>query len=386
MDNSKRYRIALVLYTHGLDYDDRIRKEMLSVKAMYPNVDFMIYAVEPKNREEKGVTSYGVPFRIPYLKTRDKYPSASHTLAKALDFYKSVKKDLQEYDAIWCADIETFPFVLLSRGKPILWDHHELPLFFVSNPLKKLLFKYLERKVKVMIHANQARLDYLTSHGMINHPEKQYILRNYPQFNEIDSEYDETYHSFTTWLNDNKCVYLQGVVDEKRADVESIEAVLSVSGLKAVVVGKTRPELKDILLKKHSENELEERLFFTGRIKQLKTPQYIRKCFMSLAFYKNVSPNNWYCEPNRLFQNLINGNPVVVGNNPPMKELVEKYGVGVCASTDGSDVEAIISAIRQVIMDYDRIKQNIVINEKQWLWNQQDIVLGEIIKKLLSDK
>ncbi len=384
MDKVRQYKIALVLYTHGLDYDDRIRKEMLSVMALYPNVSFKIFAVEPENREEGGVTSYGVPYRIPYLKTRDMYPSASHTLAKAIDFYKSIKKELKEFDAVWCADIETFLFVLLVSGKPILWDHHELPLFFVNNPLKKPLFKFLERKVKVMIHANQARLDYLTAQGMINHPEKQYILRNYPQFNEIDSEYDETYHSFTTWLNDKKCVYLQGIVDEKRADVESIEAVLSVPGLKAVVVGKTRPELKDILLKKHSENELEERLFFTGRIKQLKTPQYIRKCFMSLAFYKNVSPNNWYCEPNRLFQNLINGNPVVVGDNPPMKELVEKYGVGVSAETDGSDIDAIIRAIEQVITKYDSIKQNIAFNEKQWLWNIQDNTIANIITSLFK--
>ena len=384
MNKGKQYKIALVLYTHGLDYDDRIRKEMLSVMALYPNISFKIFAVEPENRKEEGVTSYGVPYRIPYLKTRDKYPSASHTLAKAFDFYKSIKKDLKEFDAVWCADIETFLFVLLVTDKPILWDHHELPLFFVNSPLKKTLFKYLERKVKVMIHANQARLDYLTAQGMINHPEKHYIIRNYPQFNEIDSEYDDTYHSFSTWLNDKKCVYLQGIVDEKRADVESIEAVLSVPGLKAVVVGKTRPELKDILLLKYSEKELAERLFFTGRIKQLKTPQYIRKCFMSLAFYKNVSPNNWYCEPNRLYQNIINGNPVVVGNNPPMKELVNRYGVGVCAETDGSVVNIIVNAIIQVISNYDTMKQNISHNKTHWLWNQQDPILGEVINKLLS--
>ena len=39
------------------------------------------------------------------------------------------------------------------------------------------------------------------------------------------------------------------------------------------------------------------RLFFTGKIKQLKTPQYIRKCIMCLVFYKKSSMNNWFCEP-----------------------------------------------------------------------------------------
>lgn len=384
MEKNNQMRIALVLYTHGLDYDDRIRKEMLSVMALYPNVSFKVFAVEPKNREEKGITSYGVPFFIPYLKTRDLFPSASHTLAKALDFYKSVKKELKDFDAIWCADIETFPFVLFSKSKHILWDHHELPLFFTGNPLKKTLFRYLERKVKVMIHANNARLEFLKKQGMIRHPEKQFVLRNYPQFNEVDSEYDETYYRFSDWLKDGKCVYLQGIVSKQRADIESIESVLSIPGLKAVVVGNTRIDLKDELLSKYSEQELSERLFFTGRIKQLKTPQYIRKCFLSLVFYKHTSPNNWYCEPNRLFQNLINENPVVVGNNPPMKELVEKYGVGVCAETDGRDKDAIVLAINRALAEFDSIKDSIIDYKHQWLWNQQDPTIGAIIEQLLG--
>lgn len=384
MNQDKKYSIALVLYTQGLDYDDRIRKEMLSIMTLYPNVKFKVFAVEPDNREEEGVTSYGVPYHIPYLKSRDKYPSASHTLAKALDFYQSIKKELKGFDALWCADIETFPFVLLTRGMPILWDHHELPLFFVGNPLKKALFRYLERKVKVMVHANEPRLEYLTSQGMIKHPEKHFVLRNYPQFNEIDSEYDETYHSFSEWLNNDKCVYLQGIVSKQRADIESIEAILSIPDLKAVIVGNTRPDLKKELLLKYTEKELADRLFFTGRIKQLKTPQYIQRCFLSLAFYKNTSPNNWYCEPNRLFQNLINGNPVVVGNNPPMKELVDKYGVGICAKTDGSDATQIVIALKLLIDNYKEIKQCVVENRQQWLWDEQESLIRNVTIKLFE--
>ena len=69
MDKNKQYKIALVLYTQGLDYDDRIRKEMLSIKSLFPNIDFKIFAVEPNNREENGVTSYGIAYCIPYLKS-----------------------------------------------------------------------------------------------------------------------------------------------------------------------------------------------------------------------------------------------------------------------------------------------------------------------------
>lgn len=382
MNKNKQYKIALVLYTRGIDYDDRIRKEMLSIMKLYPNVSFKIFAVESKNREEEGVSSYGVPYRIPYLKTRDKYASASHTMAKAWDFYKTIKNDLKEFDAIWCADPETFIFTLMIHGKPLAWDLHELPSKFIYNPLLKALFRFTERKVNVMIHANEPRLKHLESLGMIKHPEKQFFLRNYPDFNEIDSEYDETYQAFDKWVSNSKCVYLQGLMGEKRADVESIESVLAFPELKGVVIGGIQPDRMKVFEKKFGKEELEKRIFFTGQIKQLKTPQYIQRCAFSLIFYKNSSANNWYCEPNRMFQNVINGNPVIVGNNPPMKDFVENGGFGVVVDTDGSDVEKIKAGIKDLLENYNKIQSN-VKSKGCVTWSTQEGTIKEIVEKLL---
>ena len=380
MDKNKQYKIALVLYTQGLDYDDRIRKEMLSIKSLFPNIDFKIFAVEPNNREENGVTSYGIAYRIPYLKSRDKYASGTHTLQKAWDFYKTIKKDLKVYDAVWCADPETFIFVLMLRGKPVAWDLHELPLAFMGNPIMRLLFRSLERKCKVMVHANEPRLRYLEKIGMVKFPQKQFVLRNYPQFNEIDTEYDDVYHRFVDWKGTAKCVYLQGLNNSSRAALETIKAVLSFKEIKGVVVGGFDNEIKEMLIKEYGEDFLGSRILFVGRIKQLKTPQYIRQCCMGLVFYKNTSPNNWYCEPNRLFQNVINGKPVVVGNNPPMKEFVEKNKVGVSVDTDGENVAKIVEGMKIVLDNldnYNNFRADIV------LWDTQNDVGERIVNKFI---
>ena len=342
MDKNKHYKVALVLYTHGLDYDDRIRKEILSIQKLYSNVSFKIFAVEPKNREEDGTSSYGVPYRVPYLKSRDKYAGGTHILAKAWDFYKTIKSDLNSFDAVWCADPETFIFVLMLHGKPIVWDLHELPLVFMGNPIKRQLFRYLESKCNVMIHANESRLKHLEKIGMIRFPDKQFFLRNYPQFNEIDDQYDELYQRFIEWKGDSKCAYLQGLNDDKRAAYESVKAVMSYNGLKGVVVGGFEDAIKNRLVDEFGNESIEEKIFFTGRIKQLKTPQYIRQCHLSLVFYKNTSPNNWYCEPNRLFQSVNNGVPVLVGNNPPLKSFIKENSFGTFVETDGSDVQKIV--------------------------------------------
>lgn len=383
MDNNKQYKIALVLYTSGIDYDDRIRKEILSITEMYPNISFKIFAVDSKNREEEGITSYGVPYRIPYLKSRNKYASGTHTLQKAWDFYKTIRKDLKDFNAIWCADPETFIFVLMLHGKPIAWDLHELPLVFMRNSLMKYLFKYLENKCNVMIHANNARLQFLHDKGFIKHMNRQFFLRNYPQFNEIDSECDETFKRFIDWKGENKCVYLQGLMGPDRADIESIEAVLSINGLKAVVIGKILPDRMKVFEEKFGKNILNTRVFFTGQIKQLKTPQYIRQCFTSLIFYKNTSPNNWLCEPNRMFQNVINGNPVVVGCNPSMKEYVTANELGISVDTDGSDVEKIIAGLKLLISKYDFYKRNVQNISNQMMWSSQNDIIRKIVEKFL---
>lgn len=385
LDKEKKYEIALVLYTSGLDYDDRIRKEILSIQKLYPNVSFKIFAVDNKNREESGVTSYGIPYRIPFLKTRVKYPSGTHTLEKGLDFYRAVKNDLKSYKYIWFADWQIFPFILFLRGKTMLWDLHELPMQFMSKPYMRWLFKILQRKVRVMIHANKPRKDYLESLGLIVYPDRQFILRNYPDFNEIDSEYDETYLRFVEWLGEDKCVYLQGITGDSRADVESLGSVLEVEGLKAVVLGFILPERMKLFEEKFGKQILAERVFFAGQQKQLKTPQYIRKCHLCLVFYKNTSMNNWYCEPNRLFQNIVNGNPVVVGSNPPMKEVVENYGVGVCAETDGRDESKIVSAIENTLDNYGEIKNNLQRYQDVWMWPSQEGTIKRVVELFLTN-
>lgn len=386
MGKKLQYKIAIILYTSGIDYDDRIRKEILSFMKLYPSIFFKIFAIDSKNREESGVSSYGVPYRIPYLKTREKYPSGTHTIAKAWDFYKTIKNDLSEFDAIWCADPQTFIFVFMLQGKPLAWDLHELPDIFMHNPVWRILFRMMEKKVNVMVHANEARLKHLQKIGMIHHNDKQFVLRNYPQFNEIDKEYDDLYLNFEKWVGKDKCVYLQGLGGDDRADVESIQAILKVPGLKAVVVGRIDDDRMKIIRNLCGEENVENQIFFTGQVKQCKTPQYIRKCFMSLVFYKNSSVNNWYCEPNRLFQNVLNGNPVVVGNNPPMKEFVERGGFGIVVDTDGSDVSKIVDGINYVIRNYDVIKSNIAQNSSYALWDRQNDTLEQIMKKFIKIK
>ena len=377
-------RIAMILRTNGLLYDDRIRKEILTVKRLYPNIEFAIFAIiDSKHAEsEKGITDYGVEYEIPLIKSRMKYKPGTHSLERAWEFYREVNKKLTKFDAIWCADFEVFFFILLSK-KAIIWDMHELPMMFLSSTLKKLLLRYMMKRCKIIIHANAARLNYLKRINATSNVKNQYVIQNYPNFNE-EGQIDSVYLDFIKWKGNIDCIYLQGANGISRCDKESVEAIMSIDNLKAVIVGNFDKELKERLQLLYGE-AFNQKIFFTGMVPQQLTPNYIKKCKLSLVLYKNTCANNFYCEPNRMYQAIMNGCPVVVGNNPPMKNLVEKYNFGVVLDNDGSDVKSIIGGLKNVLNNYSFYYDSVSKNKDMISWNQQEAVFNAIINKIFKN-
>lgn len=379
----KERNIALVIKTEGLEYDDRVRKEILTVEKIYPNVKFKIFAMLPDNKEREGVTEYGTPYKAVYIPARDKYPSTQKVYLKAYQFYQAVKKDLDDFDAVWTANVDASFVPMLYRSKRIVWDLHELPMAYLSNGITRKLLKYIFGRCKIVIHANPQREQYLERRGVVSESKKHFALRNFPNFNDIDKDYDDKYGSFVAWKGERRCVYLQGLDGDRRAAYESVSAVMHTEDMCAVVVGKYDEKSKERLKREYGDT-LDERVLFIGRIPQMKIPQYVQQCFTTLVFYKNISPNNYYCEANRFYQSVLMGLPVVVGCNPPMKEIVEKYGFGVVLDDDGNDIRKISDGLQRVVENYESYKRNIAKNRSQIVWNKNDATIKEIVKELFE--
>lgn len=107
-------------------------------------------------------------------------------------------------------------------------------------------------------------------------------------------------------------------------------------------------------------------------------------CHLSLVFYKNTSPNNFYCEANRLYQAIDAGLPVVVGNNPSMKSVVEELGVGVSIDTDGSDIALIEEGIKTILDKRQRFVERIKQLTTEIKWESQEPVLKQVIGEIVK--
>lgn len=381
----KVIKIAVLRKMPNLENDDRLRKEFTSIKKMYPFIQMKAFAMLGDNREYEGVTGYGLPFRSVGLKSRDEVSRGSHLIKKSWDYYQAIKNDLKEYDIIWNSGDEPTPALLFIRDKTLFWDLRELPMFLMRSKWKRLVLKHIFSKCKVMIHANQYRIDYLKQNGLITDENKHLVVRNYPEFSAIDPEYDTRYHEVKEWIGGRTCVYLQGLSNDSRASYESLSAVLNVPDICAIVLGTVSEPAKQKIIEQYGKVVIDERICFAGNFKVLKVPQYLALCHLSLVFYKNTSPNNYYCEANRLYQAIDAGLPVVVGENPSMKDVVEKYEVGVSVDTDGSDIKVIEKGINTILKNREVFVKNIKRMKNDIKWESQEPTLRKAIEVLIAN-
>jgi hypothetical protein len=79
----------------------------------------------------------------------------------------------------------------------------------------------------------------------------------------------------------------------------------------------------------------------------------------SIVLYKNNSPNNYYCEPNRVYQLLARKIPAIVGNNPRLLEMVKDRDFGIVLENDGSDSKSMLDAFDNMIQKHTYYKQTL---------------------------
>lgn len=380
----KTVKVAMLRKMNNLENDDRLRKEVGTLSKLYPNVTFKCFVMYPENKEFEGETSYGLAFKSVCVKGRDRYKSGKHLLAKSWDYYRAIRKDIKEYDVVWCSGDAPTPSLLFIYGKTLIWDLRELPLFLMGSRVINAILKFIFKRCSVCLHANQFRIDYLIQMGLIKEPSKHFPIRNLTDFSSIDPEYDERYNEVKNWISGRICIYLQGINDSSRASTEALSAVMETPDVCAIVLGSVDNNAVELIEQKYGIEKRKSRILIAGNFPILKVPQYMKLCHATMVFYKKTSMNNWYCEPNRLYQTIDMGLPAVVGANPPMKAIVDDLGVGISVDTDGSDITKMAQGLSSLLSDYDNYKSNISELKDEISWESQTSVFKTAFESIFN--
>ena len=375
-----RPSMLFILKADSLERDDRVRKQALSLLKKGCDVRFLVNFNH--NKVCHGYTSYGVKYESISIRTRDIFKSQAMILIKAFEFWMRVSSQIQEKDMLVIHEEATFMIGALTNKK-FIWDLHEFPSKF-NNLFGKIFLKLIEKKSYKILHANRERLNACFDKSLFNDKSKHWVINNYPDKEFFNRSNDLiTDPRIVNWLQSDKFVYLQGLFIEGRFPYNTVKSILAnIENLpvKVLIVG-TFDDQSLQKLKEEFGSLFEKKVYLLGPIDQLEIPIYLSKCLFTIILYKSISINNFYCEPNRLYQSIALNIPVIVGNNPTSKSIVEHYDKAIVLDDDGSNLSALKKAVRDLVesTDYDNPTQEIALERPskgdQHIWDD-DYIYG----------
>lgn len=143
-------------------------------------------------------------------------------------------------------------------------------------------------------------------------------------------------------------------------------------------------ELKDSLRALAKEDRVNDRVFFHDAVPSKELLSYTASADLGIVIYKNTNRNNYYCAPNKLFEYIMSGIPVVGSDFPGITPIVRGYDIGMVF--DPENERSISEAIRGVLNDketYERMKKNTARAREVFNWNVQKEKLLVMYNELL---
>jgi glycosyltransferase involved in cell wall biosynthesis len=377
--------VLMLLNTTGIEYDDRVRKESATLLAAGANPEILV--IETSNRAALGTTEAGVGYRALPLLTRRLLPRQRGLILKALEMYGRFAWHvvLRRPRTLWLHDTYLAGFVpiaaLLRRLRVIrriVWDQHELPSERVLGSAWRMrALELLGRLCDVIVVASQSRKEYLADR-MGSWSSRMASLENYPDHRFAALPREPLPERVSMWLEGRPYFVAQGGAAPVRRFEELVGAVMKLEGVACVVIGPVVPASLDRLDQRHGDI-WRKRVYFTGFLPQMELHPIVDHALASVVLYARVSENNWNCAPNRLFQAIVRGVPVLAGANPPMARVIERHGCGVVLGTDGSDVDELASAMSSFLVERGRFRSEAAVAGRNLLWESQTPILLEIL-------
>jgi glycosyltransferase involved in cell wall biosynthesis len=232
-------------------------------------------------------------------------------------------------------------------GTRLVYDSHELATQRSRmGRVRRWWASWNERRglrhVDEVIMTTRSRARYQVERYGIPFPS---LIRNVPEIIEIEAGWD--LHERLEIPPDRRILLYQGSIQEYRGIEEAIEAVTMLERCVLVVIGYGyyRPALEELVRRRG----LTDTVKFFGPIPNDELLYYTASADVGLCVIRGESLSYRWSLPNKLFEYMMAGIPVVASDYEEMGRVVKEEGVG--AVCDPGDPESIAAAVRAIVDD-----------------------------------
>jgi glycosyltransferase involved in cell wall biosynthesis len=184
-----------------------------------------------------------------------------------------------------------------------------------------------------------------------------------------------------------KIILYTGRISWHRGVEEAVRSLRYLSRCSLIVLG-FGPEQDISDLRELIRNEgLVDRVHLFDTVPFDEVSRYAMSADVGLVLHKNVCLNYYYVSPNKLFECMAAGLPMVASNFPDLKMYIEGYGLGVTCDPDSP--KEIADAIEYILSDekkYEEMRRNALKAAKIFTWENESKKILAIYEKLSNRK
>lgn len=253
-------------------------------------------------------------------------------------------------DIFFAEDFYTLPFVTLIakiKGAKVYYNSRELYAFIGglhSRPFLQAVIKRIEKffitKVDLVMTTGEMDSGFIEKfYGIKN----TLVIRNIPLFQKTSAPVD--YRKMFGIPKEHLILLYQGIIIGGRGIPVIFDAMKKIPETSLVLLGGGEQKINYKNLAE--EMGIASRVFFAGTIPQKELINYTAGADAGLSLIENISISYYHALPNKLFEYIMAGLPVLSSNLPQMKKIVEDFKVGEVV--DIEQKEQIVDAIQRWI-------------------------------------
>lgn len=368
------------LVLNNFTNDSRVLKTTKSLDRL--GFDVMVVALHREGLKESDTVSGVRVSRIPLVsRTWAKNPVVQ--VVKFLEFMFRFAARYRKADVLHCNDLNALVVgcfcKLLRPSLKIVYDSHEFAINDVPGESKlSIRLKYmLERclirfPVAVINVSDSIAVEYSTLYKI----QKPSLVMNCPPY--VEQPRTDRLRAALGLAPDQKLFLYQGALSNGRGVNVMLDAFAAQSDASNVLVCMGYGPMEDEVRQKAGDSK---NVFFHPAVAPDVLLQYTASADYGISFTEDTCLNNRYCLPNKLFEYLMAGIPVIVSNLVEMKSLVLREQVGVAA--ESNTAAGLLDAMKTLLaMDYSALVAATRAARKKYCWEAQERVLAEIYRGL----